>query len=227
MLDECRPHFNRIYAVELYFKDLRTLVINENTRYDRYEAGIFDYRLHNGACEKQCSTSGSLRLQHTSSTLRQEYRDQLLSSTTFKFERPAVVAGFLTSLTPREKSQLRLLSLNISDGYDDTTPRGVNAYNRYLGWKWVCGSLPPNLTSITIDTMRMWILRSWMRVGHPSRFFPARTVMDVFLDVQCMLLTIDAICKETKACSPNARFKLGLAYITYEACFRAVMAEYN
>ena len=51
--------------------------------------------------------------------------------------------------------------------------------------------------------------------------------MDVFLDVQCALLTTEVICKEIKARSPNARFELGLADITYEACFRAVMAEYN
>ena len=67
----------------------------------------------------------------------------------------------------------------------------------------------------------------WMRVGHPSRAFPARPVMDIFLDVQCALLTIEVICKEIKIRAPGARFKLGLSHITYEACFRAVMAEYN
>ena len=227
MLDTCRPHFNRTYAEELYFKLMRTLVINENTRYDRYEAGIFDFKLHNGECGNQCSTSRSLRLQHSSSTLRNEYRDNLLSSTCFKFERPAAAVGFLTHLTPHDKLQLRRLALYISEGCGSTSPRGDHAYNRYLQWKWVCAAMPPTLTSITIDTMGMWLPREWMRVEHPRRDFPARPVMDVFLDVQCALLTTDVICKEIKARSSEAKFELGLSHITYEACFRAIMAEYN
>ena len=51
--------------------------------------------------------------------------------------------------------------------------------------------------------------------------------MDVFLDVQCALLTMEVICKEIKTRALGARLKLGLSHITYEACFRAVMAEYN
>lgn len=227
MTDTCRPHFNRTVAEELYFKLMRTLVITEHTRYDRYEAGIFDFRLHNGDCGNQCSTSRSLRLQHTSSALRNEYRENLLSSTCFKFIRPATAVGFLTYLTAHDKLQLRRLALMISEGRDSTLPRGDDSYNQHVQWKWVCRVMPPTLTLITIDTMGMWTPPRWRRVEHPGQDFPPRQVMDVFLDLQCALLTTEVICKEIKARALKAKFELGPCHINYEACFRAVMAEYN
>ena len=52
------------------------------------------------ACWSQCCTSRSLRLQHTSSTIRNEYRDNFLASTCFNLDGPAKSAIFLKSLTP-------------------------------------------------------------------------------------------------------------------------------
>ena len=224
MVEHCRKHIHQTFH-ELRFKWDGILLIDEHTRYDRYEAGIFDFRLHNGDCGNQCCTSGSLRLQHTSSTLRNEYRDNLLASTRFNFIRPAGAVGFLTSLNPHDKLQIRRLILNIAEGRDLTSPRGNNAYDKYLQWKWICSAIPPTITLVVLDTMCN--TSRWMTFDHPGLGYEARPLMGVFMELQCALLTTEVICKEVKTRAPKAKFQLGLCHINYEACFHAVMEEYN
>ena len=226
MLDNCSEHFHRTFH-ELRFKLHRILLIDEDTRYDRYEGGIFDYRLHNGDCGNQCHTSRSLRLQHTSSTLRNEYRDNLLASTCFNFISPAGAVGFLTSLTPHEKLQVRRLILNISERGDLAGPRANDGYDNYLQWKWICSALPPTLTSVVIDTMSREIPTHWMKIQHPNYDFEARPLIEVFVKLQCALLTVEMMCKEIKHRAPKAKFRLGLYDPNYSPFFYAVLAECN
>lgn len=226
MRDNCRKHFHRTFY-EIMFKSSRTLIIDGIVRYDRYEAKIFDYRLHNGDCGNQCCTSRSLRLQHTSSALRNEYRDNLLASTWFQFSTPAGAIGFMISLTPHEKLQVRRLTLNVSERRDLTAPGTNNGYDRYLQWKWVCSSLPPNLTSVVLDTSSRERFREYMRFKHPRDEFEDQPLIEVFRKLQCALLTTEVICRETKKTAPKAKIQLGLCHPNYIACFHAVMAEYN
>ena len=225
MRDDCSEHFHRTFH-ELRFKDHRILLIDEDTRYDRYEARIYDYRLHNGDCGNQCHTSRSLRLQHTSSTLRNEYRDNLLASTCFNFMSPAGAVGFLTSLTPHEKLQVRRLTLNISERDYFAGPRANVGYDNYLQWKWVCSAVPPNLTSVTIDTMSRWIPMHWMKIHGPNFDLDTKPLIEVFVKLQCALLTVEMMCKEVKHRAPKAKFRLGLYDPNYSPFYHAVLAEY-
>ena len=227
LFDTCTVHTDYRSIRELIFINDRTLIINKYTDYELYEAGIFDFRFHNTNCKNQCCTSRSLRLQHPSSTLRNEYRDNFLASTCFNLDGPAKLGAFLISLTPREELQLRRLTLTISERRDMTQPRAPDGYAKYSQWQWICSEVPPNLTLVLIDAMSLEIPRHWMRFQLSSYDYECQPLNEVFMKLQCSLLTTEVICKEIKKRSPNAKFGVGLVNRDYSAFFHAVMAEYN
>ena len=200
-----------------------------------HEAGVFDFRLYNFYCTNQCCTSRSLRLQHTSLSLRKEYRDNLLASNCFNMDSPAKVRGFLRSLTPHQQLQLRRLTLTVS--VQRGLPRSTAHYEyaKYLDWKRICSQLPPTLTSVVIEVMSLWFYDhiwgweskiAWVKFQQG----PDSASNEDFKKLECELLTTDAICKGIKTHAPNASLSVrmnSLADPRYLAMFEAVIAEHN
>ena len=201
-----------------------------------HEAGIFDFRFHNTNCGNQCCTSRSLRLQHTSSSLRNEYRDNLLASNCFKFYSPARLRGFLRSLTPHQQLQLRRLALIVSVQYNVAGPRAQYEYAKYLDWRWVSLQLPPTLTSVVIDVMSdefFWAGGCYKGIpwysGDNFEYDSASNGKSKHLERE--LLSTDIICKGIKDRAPNAeisvRISENLVDPRYLAIFNAVLAGHN
>ena len=200
-----------------------------------HEAGIFDFRFHNTHCGNQCCTSRSLRLQHTSSCLRHEYRDNLLASNCIKFYSPARLRGFLRSLTPHQQLQLRRLALIVSVQDNVAGPRAQYEYAKYLDWRWVCLQLPPTLTSVVIDVMSDVVY--W--AGGRYKGTPWCSEHNWKYDSTCNgkswhlrreLLTTDVICKGIKNRAPNAKISVRISNPVdpgYLAIFNAVLAGHN
>ena len=229
LFDSCTVH-NKYQSIRenMFVRD-RELVLDIDifTEYNLWEAGLFDFRFYNTDCGNQCCTSRILRLQHTSATLRNEFRDNLLASTVFNCDGPTMLAELLLSLTPREELQLRRLRLTLTERRDSKEPRAPDGYAKYSQWQYICSEVPRNLTSVLIDAMSLEIPRHWERFKLPKYSWERQPPEEIYLKLQCALLTTDMICQEIKKRAPNAKFAGGLLYRDYSAIFQAVMEEYN
>ncbi len=232
LFDQCTEHTNAYAKAEDDSRDATEIYVSRDFK---HEAGIFDFRFHNVNCVNQCCTSRSLRLQHTSSSLRNEYRDNLLASNCFKFYSPAKLRGFLRSLTPHQQLQLRRLILIVSVQWNVAGPRANYEYAKYLDWRGVCSRLPPTLTSVVIDTMSsevFWSGGTWKDTPWYSKLYQESYIgpTEGFKYLECELLTTDVICKGIKNRAPNAELSVRISD-PVDACylpiFNAVLAEHH
>ena len=232
LFDQCTEHTNIFTNASNHSGDPIEFYVWADLE---HEAGIFDFRFHNTNCGNQCCTSRSLRLQHTSSSLRNEYRDNLLASNCFKFYSPARLRGFLRSLTPHQQLQLRRLALSVSVQDNVAWPRAQYEYAKYLDWRWVSLQLPPTLTSVVIDVMSdefCWAGGCYEGIPCNSRhnfeYNSASNGKSKHLERE--LLSTDIICKGIKNRAPNAEISeriSNLADAGHLAIFNAVLAGHN
>ena len=232
LFDQCTEHINHYTNASDHNGDPTEIHVSP---YRQHRAGIFDFRVQNVYCGNDCTTSRSLRLQHTSASLRNEYRDYLLASSCFKFSSPWKLRAFLRSLTPNQQLQIRHLSLIVSMPSYLVGPRANYEYSKYLNWRLVCSQLPTTLTSVVIEAMSSavywaggrwkatrWILASGETIGSGSN--------EKLKCVECGLLITDAICKGVKNRAPDARLSVrtsGFGDAYYSALFYAVVAEHE
>ena len=101
-----------------------------------------------------------------------------------------------------------------------TEPRAPDGLAKY-------SEAPPNLTLVLIDAVSLEISRYWERFQLSNYDFEAQPLNEVFIKLQCSLLTTEVICREIKKRAPDAKFGVGFIDRDYSAFFRAVMAEYN
>ena len=232
LFDQCTEHLNHYTNASDHSSDPTEIHVSP---YLEHGAGIFDFRVQNVYCVNNCCTSRSLRLQHTSSSLRNEYRDNLLASGCFKFYTPTKLRDFLRSLTPNQQLQIRHLSFIVSMPSYLAGPRANYEYSKYLNWRLVCSQLPTTLTSVVIEAMSSavywaggrwkatpWSLASGQIIGSGAN--------EKFKYVECGLLITDVICKEVKNRAPDARLSVrtsGFGDAYYSAIFNAVVAEHE
>ena len=114
-------------------------------------ANIFDFRVHNVHCKHRYSTSRIRHLQQASSSLRNESRDNFLTSSCFRFRCPATLRGFLKLLTSHQQLQLRRLVFIVSVPNKLAGLRANYQYTKYLHWNLVCSQIPTALTSVVIE----------------------------------------------------------------------------
>ena len=199
--------------------------------YFEHEAGIFDFRFNNGKCGNHCCTSRSLRLQHTSSSLRHEYRDNLLASGCFIARNPANVRGLLRSLTSHQQLQLRRLILNISVQLDLSGTIPHYEYVKYLDWRRICSHLPSTLTSVVLDAMNLnYVPIDWREFPLGEDLHTYLASKEILKKLECELLATDVICKGIKNRASNAKFSVRLPDLVdswYSPFFDAVLAEYS
>ncbi len=222
--------FEQVMAYRNYSSDPTEYYISA---YSEPQAGIFDFRFHNINCGNHCCTSRSLRLQHTSSSLRNEYRDDLLASSCFKLDHPAKVRRLLRSLAPHQELQLRRLTLNISVQDNLSGPTAHYEYAKYLGWRRICSQLPSTLTFVVLDAMNLNYhpeVRHYGDLPFYQAPFTHPGSKQQLKKLGCELLAADVICKGIKNRAPNAKFSVRMWRLVdpwYSAIFNAVLAEYN
>ena len=131
-------------------------------------AKIFDFRVPHVHCKLRSSTSRIRHLQQTSSSLRNEYRDNFLTSSCFRFRCPATLRAFLKLFTSHQQLQLRRLVFIVSIPNNLAGPRANYEYTTYLNWSLVCAQLPATLTFVVIEATSCEVyLAVWRRYGAP------------------------------------------------------------
>ena len=215
--DLCSEHSN----LYIYSRDPTEFYVWTNLQ---NAADIFDFRVHNAYCRHSCSTSRSLHLQQTSSNLRNEYRDSVLTSGCFTFSCPANLRAFLRLLNPNQQQQLRRLVFTVSIQSNLTGPRAQYEYTKYLNWRLVCSQLPTTLTSVVIEAMSSEIYLAAARWKYPpwGSTPGQRSFHENFTYVEYELLITDAICKGVKKSAPNAKLRVILSDFGDDACFAAI-----
>ena len=196
-------------------------------------AKIFGFRVHSVYCKLRCSTARIQHLQQTSSSLRNEYRDNLLTSSCFTFRCPANLREFLKLLTSHQQLQLRRLVFIVSVPNILAGPRANYEYTTYLDWSLICSQLPSTLTSVVIEATSCEVYLAVARRKYPT---PGQILGSAssgkFKYVEYELLTTDVICKGVRKRAPNAELSVittdfGDDDAGYLAMFNAVVARYG